>query len=71
MLILAGGTTYADMKEICREHSKTLHGLAPLPCQHEVEDGSGPVTVSILPHEDMTGLGRFSVPRRIIPVRKR
>ena len=71
MLTLAGGITCEDMKGICGEHSKIPHGLAPLPCQHEVEAGSGPVTVSTLRHEDMTGLGRFSEPRRITPVRKR
>ena len=71
MLTLAGGTTCEDMKGICGEHSKILHGLAPLPCQHEVEGGSGPVTVSTLPHEDMTDLEPFSELRRITPVRKR
>ena len=71
MLTLAGGTMCEDMKGICGEHSKILHGLAPLPCQHEVAAGSGHATVSTLPHEDMTGLERFSELRRITPVRKR
>ena len=71
MLTLAGGTMFEDMKGTCGEHSKILHGLPPLPCQLEVEAGSGPATVSTLPHEDMTGLERFFELRRITPVRKR
>ena len=53
--------------------AEDAHGRTPLHYarQHEVEDGSGPATVSILPHEDMTGLERFSELRRITPVRKR